>query len=420
MTAGLAILLTLKINLAMKVKSLKFFLPVFLILILLFACIHEHIDIPPTTKLDASTTSVAADTRVSPASTKWMKRKADRFKQVLEILQLNPEALLDQAADCLDRESLAKQFNIDLSELTAFTEMATLLRLDMTLSNAVLIHNTFEQLLKDSPSKGQCVFQHYGSGNAQIINTEILSHIMPDTLLCLLFEYMDNHCKDCIDIEQPTPSEVNKWITIAKSIEPMISYPCHCPSHHCISSAAGLERFNSSPSTNAPVTTVSPASTKWIKKKADRFNAILLSLELQSAVDLLNIADNYQERLQLAHSYHIDYSELTKMVELADLMRTGMTLSDASLFQSTISSLIENDQLSNKLPNLHQSIHDSKGVLNAVLFRQIQPKILLQEANLFITSACEDCENYSIPSYSSIKDWIEKAQHLEPKITYCN
>ncbi|MEM9824389.1 MAG: hypothetical protein AAF985_25105, partial [Bacteroidota bacterium] len=163
---------------------------------------------------------------------------------------------------------------------------------------------------------------------------------------------------------------------------------------------------------------VSPASYKWIKRKADRFDEVLLQLGLQTETDLLNIAGNFKPRLQLAHSNHIDYAELTQMVELADLMRTGMTLIHASLFQSTISNLIELDQLTTLFPKHYQYIQDKEVILNVALFSKIQPNKLLLETDLFLHSSCKDCDNVSAPTVSILNRWIENAQNLEPKITY--
>ncbi|MEM8908122.1 MAG: hypothetical protein AAGD05_09780 [Bacteroidota bacterium] len=163
----------------------------------------------------------------------------------------------------------------------------------------------------------------------------------------------------------------------------------------------------------------SPSVVKWVKKKALRLEEIRQQLGLTTSIALLEIAAHCSDRTALAQSLALDLKELTEVVELADLQRTGMSNLAAALLHSAFA--MELQHPSNPSPLLatyRAQIKGTSQIINASTLASFPENTIHTLLKQFKTQYCPDCFELPIPSNQQVSHWINRAQTLPPIVTY--
>ena len=98
-----------------------------------------------------------------------------------------------------------------------------------------------------------------------------------------------------------------------------------------------------------PTVLILPASTKWIKKKADRkLNELISIISVYYNIPeggLLEVAAYCTNRLEMAGITGVEYELLTLATELEDLKRIGIDNEQAALLQGALYFKLRNDNV---------------------------------------------------------------------------
>ncbi|MEM6359980.1 MAG: hypothetical protein AAF731_07795 [Bacteroidota bacterium] len=210
----------------------------------------DQVDKAPS--LEIKQTPVAV-TDVSPSSTKWVKRKADGFDDILGQLGLYYEIPAGGLSDldyCQERFDVALHSGVSYELLTMVADLTSIERAGINLEQGKILLGGMYIGLVENGYNGAGIIDDISQINS--LDAYTLSNLNATLLHAWTSDFVLNHCTDCIAADEISISDIESLIILAGQSNPMVSY----------------NSGNDCTHGNAQIM-VSPSSTKWVKKKAD-------------------------------------------------------------------------------------------------------------------------------------------------------
>ena len=186
---------------------------------------------------------------ILPATTKWIKKKADRkMNEIIDTIKqyyyIPQGGLLEMAAYCTNRLDIAAYTGLDYELLTVATEKQDLQRLGINSEQAAILLGAMYFGIKDAD----------GSRHASL-DLEEVSKQDPAILVNAIEIFVSQLCIDCIESDILSTDQVTSWIETANQLPLLVSYPD--VENRCQYGNGDYK------------VEVQPAAIKWIKKKAE-------------------------------------------------------------------------------------------------------------------------------------------------------
>ena len=332
------------------------------------------------------------------------------YTGTIETLPVNNyQDLLKLTANCSDRQKVASQHNIEYQDLTIATEIADLQRTGMTLIEAAMLQAaTNPQYLRTQPDFIG-VTDIIASRN-QNIDVGLLAHMPAKPFFKVVLNFYENLCSNCKDAPAPSFQRISKFIKTAQQLPVIVSYQ---QDGKCLKVNQGnklkTSAVNLGNETPSVLTHRKPMRTSF-------YTEAIEILPVDNGQELLKLTANCRDRQIVSIQYGIDYINLTIATEIADLQRTGMSLTDAAMIQAAVN---PND-LKTKLEliDVTDLISGKNQTIDIGLFAQMPPKAFYNIVLDFYKNQCSNCNKVKVPSFKQLNQFIKIAQQLPILVSY--